>query len=113
MPIQYTVQISGKERPITNQYRLRKAAPTRLDRAELLVASGCVHPRGEGLYFVESASERLEGVRGVGYSVNPAAESCQCKDHTECGNICQHILAVEVYRERMRASVRPHVEMVA
>ena len=112
MPTQYTVQIGGKDRPITNQYRLRKAAPTRLDRAELLVASGCVHPRGEGLYFVESASERLEGVRGVGYSVNPVAESCQCKDY-ERGNICQHILAVEVYRERMRASVRPHVAMVA
>ncbi len=112
MPTQYTVQIGGKPRPITNQYRLRKAAPTRLDRAELLVASGCVHPRGNGLYFVESASERLEGVRGVGYSVNPVTESCQCKDR-ERGNICQHILAVEVYRERMRASVRPHVEMVA
>ncbi len=112
MPTQYTVQIGGKPRPITNQYRLRKAAPTRLDRAELLVASGCVHPRGDGLYFVESASERLEGVRGVGYSVNPATESCQCKDH-ERGNICQHLLAVEVYRERMRASVRPRVEMVA
>ena len=112
MPTQYRVQIGGKDPPITNQYRLRKAAPTRLDRAELLVASGCVHPRGDGLYFVESASERLEGVRGVGYSVNPVAASCQCKDHGR-GNICQHILAVEVYRERMRASVRPHVEMVA
>ena len=112
MPTQYTVQIGGKPRPITNQYRLRKAAPTRLDRAELLVASGCVHSRGEGLYFVESASERLEGVRGVGYSVDPVAASCQCKDH-ERGNICQHILAVEVYRERMRASVRPHAAAVA
>lgn len=110
-----TVNLPRKgEVPITNGYRFRKAAPTRLDRAELLVESGCVHPRGEGVYFVESATERLQGVRGIGYSVDAAAESCQCKDH-ERGNICQHILAVEVYRERMRASVRPHqpVEAVA
>ena len=110
MQKQYTVTIGGRQRPITNQYRLRKAAPTRLDRAELLVAAGAVHPRGDGTYFVESASERLEGVRGVGYSVDPARESCQCKDR-ERGNICQHILATEVYRERIRASVRPHAEV--
>ena len=113
MPTQYTVPIGGKERSITNSYRLRKVAPTRLDRAELLVANGCVHPRGDNRYFVESATERLEGVRGVGYSVDAVAETCQCKDHTERGNVCQHILAVEVYRERMRASVCLHIEMVA
>ena len=110
MPKQFSVTIGGKPRPITNGYRLRKAAPTRLDRAELLIAAGAVHPRGDGTYFVESASERLEGVRGVGYSVDAASESCQCKDR-ECGNVCQHVLAVEVYRERIRASVRPHAEV--
>ena len=65
-----TVEINGVQRPITNSYRLRKAAPTREQRAALLVEAGCVHPRGEGRYFVESATERLEGVRGVGYSVD-------------------------------------------
>ena len=108
MPTQFSVTIGGKERPITNGYRLRKAAPSRLDRAEPLVASGCVRPQGQQQYFVESASSRLEGVRGVGYHVDATAESCQCKDF-ERGNVCMHLLAVDVYRDIIRQSWRPRV----
>ena len=107
MATQYTVTIGGKPRPITNQYRLRKVAPTREERARLLVAAGAVHPQGNGRYFVESATERLEGVRGVGYAVDVNEHTCQCKDF-ERGNTCQHLFAVAQYIEIMRGSVRPH-----
>ena len=108
MQPKYTVEINGVQRPITNGYRLRKAAPTREERAALLVESGCVHPRGNGLYFVESATERLEGVRGVGYQVDANELTCQCKDF-ERGNICQHIHAVAQYRTILAGSIRPTV----
>jgi hypothetical protein len=32
--------------------------------------------------------------------------TCQCKD-AEAGNTCMHLLAVDVYRDIMRQSVRP------
>ena len=96
------------EVPISNTYRFRKAAPTRLERAELLVEAGAVKPLGDGHYFVESASARLEGRPGEGYHVDATAESCQCKDF-ERGNVCMHLLAVDVYRDIIRQSVRPHL----
>ncbi len=109
-----TVHLSRKgEVPVTNGYRLRKAAPTRLERAELLVEAGAVRPQGDGHYFVESASARLEGRRGEGYHVDATEQSCQCKDYTERGSVCMHLLAVDVYRDIMRASVRPHAAAVA
>ena len=100
------------EVPITNGYRFRKAAPTRRERAELLVEAGAVKPMGNGHYFVESASARLEGRRGEGYPVDATAETCQCKD-AERGNVCMHLMAVEVYREKMRQSIRPRAAVVA
>ncbi len=108
-----TVVLARKgEVPITNGYRLRKAAPTRLERAELLVEAGAVRPQGDGHYFVESASARLEGRRGEGYHVDATELTCQCKD-AEAGNTCMHLLAVDVYRDIMRQSVRPRAAAVA
>ena len=111
MSTQYSAPSNLRTQPIISVYRLRRAAPTREDRGRLLVSAGAVHPRGGGRYFTESASERLQGVKGVGYLVDVNDHTCQCRDHVERGSTCQHLWAVAIYTEIMRQSVRPHLEV--
>ena len=111
MQSKYSAPVNGKPQPITNSYRFYKAAPTREDRGHLLVTAGAVHPRGGGRYFIESASERLQGVKGVGYLVDVNDHTCQCRDHVERGSTCQHLWAAAIYTEIVRQSVRPRLEV--
>lgn len=105
-----TVEIRGQQSPISNGYRLRKAAPARADRAALIVESGLVHPRGGGRYFVESVSECLKGIRGIGHLVDATGDDCTCPDFEKHRNdamfACQHLEAARLYRRIMRDSFR-------
>ena len=95
-----TVEIYGQPARVTNSYRFRKAYTTRQERGQRLALAGAVQLLDDGIYFVESASAMLEGIRGQGYHVNTRKHTCTCLDYQQHSNDalfegCQHEWAIK------------------
>jgi hypothetical protein len=106
-----TVEIRGEDAPVTNGYRFRKSYRSRRERAEQLVANGCVHKQGDGVYFVESASARLQGIEGQGYHVYLRIWGCECPDAEKNADNpffegCMHFQAADIVQRQERNAAR-------
>ena len=121
MQLNTTVEILGKQEPIINGYRFRKAYPSREERARVLVEQGMVHPQDGGCYqgrfwghfWVESLSAHFQGQRGQGHMVCLEDEraSCTCPDWADRlaskGHDCQHIMAARLLVEQAEQAAVP------
>lgn len=96
-PTGVDLTLYGKPVTVRNLRELRKVAPTRTDRACILVESGLVHKTGPGLYFVGSLTWAISGKGEEGYEVDTHYVTCKCLDFQREPR-CQHIIAVDTFR---------------
>ena len=92
---------------------------TRIQRAERLVAFGCVHPDPAGRghrYWVDS--DRGESKYRV--EISKSTIVCTCFDwqrqYQQSGRLdayCKHACAVALYKKAIREAFRPHREVAA
>jgi hypothetical protein len=94
--IPQTVDIQAEAITAINRWQLD---PARVRRALLIISYEYIHQVSFGfppLYDVKSLSRK-----GTVHTVDPESHHSNCEDSTLGGNICQHRIAVYLYRQRL------------
>lgn len=90
-----TLLVGGEPKKIANYNVLRRIAPTKADRAAILVENNLVFREGESTFFAMSLSKVIRGDAGPGdgYIVDLENYTCECPGFSRNEN-CHHIIAV-------------------